>query len=111
MDMASRHSEWLGIRFHFIIGALNPNKATLKKQAARIPNVILHHNVQSMSALMRECDMTIAAAGSTLYELCACGVATVTCVLADNQIPGAQVFASRGLMLNAGDCRTEGFVP
>ena len=58
-----------------------------------------------MSEIMRECDVAVSAAGSTLYELCACGVPTVTYVFADNQINGADEFSRLGLMINAGDIR------
>ena len=47
----------------------------------------------------------VSAAGSTLYELCACGVPTITYVLADNQIPAAVVFGDKGIMIDAGDVR------
>lgn len=40
---------------------------------------------KKMSELMQQCDMAVSAAGSTLYELCACGMPTITYVLADNQ--------------------------
>lgn len=93
------------ICFHFVIGALNPNLEKLKQAAAGLPNVKLHIQVEDMKSLMLRSDIAIAAAGSTLYELCACGVPTVTYILADNQIPGAVGFARCGLMCNAGDCR------
>ena len=97
------------IRFHFVIGALNPNLEKLRKAAGG--NVILHVNEQWMAALMTECDMAVSAAGSTLYELCAAGTPTVTYTMADNQMPAAEAFAKRGLMLNAGDCRNKaGFI-
>ena len=58
-----------------------------------------------MSELMSICDVAISAAGSTLYELCACGVPTITYVIADNQIDGAREFERKGLMIKSGDLR------
>ena len=55
---------------------------------------------------MKKCDIAISAAGSTLYELCAVGVPTVAYSLADNQIVATEEFERLGIMLNAGDCRT-----
>lgn len=105
LEMIAGESSWKSITFHFVVGALNPNLPAMERAAAALPNVCLHQNVHRMSLLMQACDVAVAAAGSTLYELCACGVPTITYVLADNQIPGAEGFARRGIMLSAGDCR------
>lgn len=91
------------IRFHFIVGGLNPRIEEIKKLENE--SVILHINEQNVSELMLRCDIAISAAGTTLYELCACGIPTITYVLADNQIRAAQTFEEQGFMLNAGDCR------
>ena len=95
--------EFPGTRFHFVIGALNPRIEVIKKLSRQ--NIILHINERNMSKLMRECDVAVSAAGSTLYELCACGTPSVTYVLADNQIDAAEMFGALGIMINAGDCR------
>lgn len=42
------------------------------------------------------------------FKLHACGLPTVTYVLADNQIMNAASFEKAGLMLNAGDIRGNG---
>lgn len=109
LKLIKKHSDWNDIHFHFIVGTLNTMLTSIEHKADSITNVQIHCNVQNMSHLMCQCDMAISAAGSTLYELCACGLPTVTYIMADNQIPGAQAFASKGLMLNAGDCRKNGF--
>jgi UDP-2,4-diacetamido-2,4,6-trideoxy-beta-L-altropyranose hydrolase len=98
--------DWNVLNFHFVVGALNPDKEQICELARQMPNVTIHYNVQRMSELMLSCDLAVAAAGSTLYELCACGTPTVTYVLADNQIDGAAAFERAGLMRNAGDWRT-----
>lgn len=94
---------WEELRFHFLVGALNPHLEQIRACAPR--NAVLHINEGRMSQLMRSCDIAISASGSTLYELCACGTPTVTYTMADNQLPAAQTFERRGVMLNAGDCR------
>jgi len=91
------------ITFHFIIGALNPRIETIRKKEQN--NIVLHINEQNMSELMKKCDIAISAAGTTLYELCASGIPTITYTLADNQIVAAEEFGKRGIMLNVGDCR------
>ena len=56
-----------------------------------------------MRALILSMDICVSAAGSTLYEICACGVPLITYILADNQIPGAGTFEKSGLAVNCGD--------
>ena len=94
-------------QFHFILNSLEPDREEIREIAARHSWIFLHENVRCMSELMLKCDAAISAAGSTLYELSACGVPAITYVLADNQIPGALGFAAGGIMVNAGDCRTK----
>lgn len=97
-----------GITFHIVIGSFEPDKEEIENISIVHKNIVTHSNVSRMSDLMLQCDMAVSAAGSTLYELCACGVPTVTYVLADNQIPGATTFANLGIMINAGDDRCDG---
>lgn len=93
------------IRFHFIVGALNPRIRDIRTMSEGQLNAVLHINEQHMSELMQNCDIAISAAGSTLYELCATGIPTITYTLADNQLAAAKEFQSQGIMLSAGDCR------
>ena len=58
-----------------------------------------------MRSLITSADIAVSAAGSTLYEICACGVPLVTYIIADNQIKGAEAFEKLGLAVNCGDIR------
>lgn len=95
--------------FHFVIGSKNQDFDTIKNiiDESTEKNVILHRNVKNMAELMSKCDIAISAAGSTLYELCATQTPTITYVLEDNQIPGAESFKRHGIMEYIGDYRTE----
>ncbi len=93
------------VTFHCIVGALNPSIEDIKKVACG--NVTLHINERNMSALMGKCDIAISAAGTTLYELCATGIPTITYSLADNQIIATEQFSAQNVMINAGDCRKD----
>lgn len=95
------------VSFHFVVGALNPRLKVIKRLAEEYDNIVLHINEQHMAQLMKDCDIAISAAGTTLYELCATGIPTITYTLADNQIVAADQFAAQGVMLSAGDCRKD----
>ena len=93
--------------FHFVLGAMNRDIVQLEQIAKDFSFIKLHRQVTDMCSLMLQCDAAISAAGTTLYELCACGLPTVTYILADNQIQGAQMFQKAGLMPCAGDIRED----
>ena len=67
--------------------------------------VILHQNVSNVAEIMASCDMGITPAGTTLYELSACGVPAVSFVFADNQESDALSFNQEKLIPYAGDFR------
>lgn len=94
-----------GVRFHMVIGKLNTDKDALYGLAAALPFLQLHENVSDMAGLMLCCDFAISAAGTTLYELCALGIPSVSFTMADNQIVSAKAFAAAGAIPWAGDIR------
>ena len=91
--------------FHFLLGAMNRDREEIERLAQGMGNIVLHENVKNVRELMCSCDVALSAAGSTMYELCACSLPIVTYILADNQIAGAEKFAALGLALSAGDAR------
>ena len=95
------------IVYHIVLGAMNQDESEVERISAGCTYIVLHRNVSDMRSLMLQCDAAVSAGGTTLFELCVCGVPTVTYVLADNQIMNAVSFEEAGLMLNAGDIRTD----
>ncbi|WP_156036124.1 PseG/SpsG family protein [Butyrivibrio sp. AE3004] len=69
--------------------------------------VVLHQNVSNVADIMGSCDVAITPAGTTLYELCAVGVLSISFVFAENQEPDAMFFANRGYIPYAGDFRND----
>lgn len=102
------HAEWRGYRFHFVVGAMNADKKEICSLAMGQRNIAVYRNVKRMSELMRACDVAISAAGSTMYELCSTQTPTLTYVLADNQIPGAEGFEKKQILKCIGDVRELG---
>ena len=103
----SEHADtFCSYRFTLIVGASNQDIEAIRSIADELPFVSIASDVQNMSEVMLQHDMAISAAGSTLYELCACAIPTVTYILADNQGPAAKVFDDKGIMINVGDVRT-----
>lgn len=95
------------IKFHIVMGSFEPDREELIKVSETHNNVCTYSNVKRMSDLMKKCDIAVSAAGSTLYELCACGIPTITYILADNQEKGAKTFENLKIMVNAGDERKD----
>ena len=96
--------------YHFLIGAMNEDKEEIKRVASEVEWVQLHENVQNMKALISSMDEVVSAAGSTTYEISACGVPLITYSLADNQISGGEAFERFGLGLYIGDLRDPGSI-
>ena len=60
-------------------------------------------DVSDMWNVMQKCDLAIAAAGSTMSELCTMGVPTICCYYVENQRRMAECFGEKTSMRNAGD--------
>ena len=91
--------------YHFLIGTMNTDKDEIRALTHGHDDLIYHENVSDMRGLLEKMDLAVSAAGSTLYEICACGVPLITYTFADNQIPGAEAFRCLGLAMSIGDLR------
>ena len=96
-----------GIEFHVVAGRLNPHIADLRELAEVNPLIHIHQNVTEMAKLMQSCDLAVTAGGSTMYELCACGVPSVCFSWADNQLMSVKAFSEKGIVPCAGDMRED----
>lgn len=97
-------------KFYIIIGKYYDEREIeqLKKIQKKNQNIILCRNVKNMKQLMEQCSGAVSAGGSTLYELCACGIPTITFAFADNQLRPIMEFAKKKVMVSAGDIRIQG---
>ena len=96
--------------FHVVVGSMNDHVQELQQLAEEHAKegsspITLHFGVKHMSDLMCQCDYAISAGGTTLYELCACGIPTVCFSFTDNQLPAVQLLEQQQIMRYAGDAR------
>lgn len=92
---------------HIVIGKLNTDRDVLYRLANKYPFLQLHENVSDMASLMEHCDLAVSASGTTLYELCALGIPTISFTMADNQLTAAKAFEEAGAISCAGDIRID----
>ncbi|MBD5483106.1 MAG: UDP-2,4-diacetamido-2,4,6-trideoxy-beta-L-altropyranose hydrolase [Lachnospiraceae bacterium] len=92
-----------------VCGPYAKGKDELYRLAEQNGNIEVVEGCSDLSSLMHESDLAVAAAGSTLYELCAAGLPGVLYYLADNQRMGAEAFARETGVVNLGDIRAESF--
>ena len=97
--------DWKDVSFHVLTGPMHVHRAELAVMAGKDSRIVLHEQVSDMAALMSTCDLAFSAGGTTLYELCAVGVPSVSFSMADNQLPGVKAFDDANLIPWAGDIR------
>lgn len=96
------NNELSELEYHIIVGRFNQYKEDIRRIAKENKNIILHENVSNMSQYMRCCDVAISAAGTTTFELAACGIPSICFEVADNQ-DGAYLWEEKGYMLYSGN--------
>jgi len=94
-------SRFFDFNWHVIIGPAFRQISDLKALTGNCSNIFLHYN-PDVKKLMENCDISISAAGSTTYELAACGLSSIVIVAADNQIMLAEEADQRGIAINMG---------
>ncbi|MDE6567769.1 MAG: hypothetical protein K2K70_08575, partial [Lachnospiraceae bacterium] len=99
-----------GYHYHVVVGSMNDHIQELQQMAEKyavngVSPISLHFGVKHMADLMCRCDYAVSAGGTTLYELCACGVPTVCFSFSDNQLPAVRLLEQKQIMHYAGDAR------
>ena len=89
------------LHWHVVIGPVFRNAAEITAVAKDSPNVTLHYS-PVIKDLVDFCDISISAAGSTTYELAACGVPALLIITADNQVRLAREAERQGMAINLG---------
>jgi UDP-2,4-diacetamido-2,4,6-trideoxy-beta-L-altropyranose hydrolase len=102
LDAAARDDAFTDVKFDVIIGKFNQSEAYLARAAEHNPNIRLHENAV-ISEIMLHSDIAVSAGGSTVYELCVCGLPSVLFSFADNQRKPCEAFKAKNVALYAGD--------
>lgn len=95
------------LQVNVICGTYNQQYDFLKKKSEVYSNVNIYQAVSDIEQYMMEADVVISAGGSTLYELCAVGVPTISYSIADNQLDNVRKFHEDGIIDYAGDVRSD----
>lgn len=90
-----------------VCGPYVRGKEALYALSGQNRNMEIIEGCSDLSDVMRRCDLAVAAAGSTLYELCASGLPCIVYYMADNQRMGAEAFACKTGAVNLGDIRLD----
>ena len=105
VDSLVNSLRYRNIKIHVVTGQLYHNLPELL-QISEADNICIYRNVLDMKSLMQSCDIAIAACGTTLYELCVCGIPTICVEISENQV-GSGVWEDRNLMFYAGNFVTD----
>ena len=81
-----------------VVGRMFNNKDILHNTYGNNPNICLYENIQSMATLMEKCDLAISANGTTVYELVAMGIPTITFAMVAEQTNSAEKLSSLGVI-------------
>jgi len=88
-----------------ITGKFYKNIEELESMCRQDHTICNYHDIQDICSVMRKSDLAISAGGTTVSELCACGIPIICFSIADNQHAGIKAYADAGMLLYAGDVR------
>lgn len=97
------HPAASGCCFEVVIGSMFENKEELAVAFGNIPAVRLHDNVEDMASLMGDCDLAVSASGTTVYELAAIGIPTITFSLSPEQVASAEKLSELEMVAYCGE--------
>lgn len=90
------------LKINVIIGTMNNHYNEIYKLKSYYNNVFIHSNVHNMAELIRKNQLVITAAGTTLYELCPCGIPAVSFSIVKEQEKDGIKFDLDGIIPYAG---------
>lgn len=92
---------------NIVTGKFYQNMDKIEKMCRQDAKLFHYHDIQDVCSIMRRSDLAISAGGTTVLELCSCGVPTICITIADNQHVGIKAYADAGMVVYAGDVRVD----
>ena len=80
------------ITINVIVGTLNSNYDEINLLKKDYSNIVIDSNVSNMAEVIRKNQIVITASGTTLYEVCACGIPAISFSLVKEQENEGQRF-------------------
>ena len=93
-----------GYDLHILTSSLNRDIQKIRELASSNDHITVYEGISDVASLMQKCDLGICAGGTTLGEVCAAGLPSVSYIIADNQRPGVMEFVKDDIIPCAGDC-------
>ncbi len=93
--------------YYVVLGKYHHKKNEIVQLYKFSSHVHVLLDVKNMAEWMRTCDLAISAGGTTIYELCSCGIPTIMYTIADNQMHMAKAFSDDNIIPYIGDFRYE----
>ncbi len=101
IELIKDYNNFSDLEWHVIIGPANPHGNEIVSMVKSLSNIHLY-NSPNMKAIMEKSDLCFSAAGSTVYELAACGVPSLLIITAGNQLMLAEEADRSGFAINMG---------
>lgn len=106
IDRLLEHIDVLKYQSIYIIcGKYSMDFEMLKLKYSLCKNIYIYKNVENIIDYMMKSDFAISAGGTTLYELCAVGLPTISYSIADNQLDNVKKFHEEEIIEYLGDMR------
>ncbi len=103
IDKIINNKELGGYYIDVVVGKMFKNADNMLIKYKDIHNITFHQNVVSMSELMQRASLSISANGTTIYELAASHVPTISFSLVPEQIRSAESLTKLGIIRYAGE--------
>lgn len=91
------------VEIDVVVGASNPNVASIRGQIAGHNNIHIHSGLPTLAPLMALADLAIGACGATSWERLCLGLPALVVTLAENQVAIAKELHERHLVRWLGD--------
>jgi UDP-2,4-diacetamido-2,4,6-trideoxy-beta-L-altropyranose hydrolase len=90
------------VTVNVVVGAANPHVAEISFLSSQMSNVKLHIDIDYISELMVNADLSVGASGSATWERCALGLPSILVAIAENQIEIAKSVEYLGIGMYIG---------